>query len=298
MQDILQRGVRYLTDSGLETAQYLSNDGEPQPAGAFALVEGKCGRQRLVTYYRQHADLAAANWMGFVFETPTRRASASAAPGVDVASLERINRAAVEVVRGVEAEYLPGMPTLVSGAVGPARDGAPGMTIAEAAEVHASQVAALVTADLITAFSMPSAEEAAGVVLAARSQGLPAVVSFRTGPDGRLPSGQSLRAAIRAVDLATESYAAYFMLNGCHPQHFAASLDGVFARRIRGVRASAAAIASPFTIAEGDPDALAKAYGRLTAALPQLAVFGGCAGTEIRHLRKIVREVAAVSVPA
>lgn len=308
MTDILQRGVRYLTDSGLETTLVFIDQVKLPSFAAFPLVDTKLGRQRLITYYRQHADIAAANWMGFVFETPTWRASRDwgATVGYGEWAIDRVNREAVRLIREIEAEYLPCMPTLVSGNIGPRGDGyaaRTAMTVADAADYHEAQIDALAEADVISAFTMTSAAEAAGIVLAARRRSLPVVVSFTTETDGRLPSGQSLRAAIAEVDCATEAYAEHFMVNCAHPEHFACALDGPFARRIKGIRANASTrshneLDGCAELDIGDIDALAWHYGRLLRRLPQLQVFGGCCGTDLRHIKKMVREVAPVAVPA
>ena len=50
--------------------------------------------------------------------------------------------------------------------------------------------------DLVAAITMTYAEEAVGIVRAAQAVGLPVVISFTTETDGRLPSGQTLSAAI------------------------------------------------------------------------------------------------------
>ena len=63
--------------------------------------------------------------------------------------------------------------------------------------------------------------EALGLVQASRSADVPVVVSFTVETDGRLPSGEPLGAAVRAVDDATDEGPAYYMVNCAHPSHFA-----------------------------------------------------------------------------
>ena len=58
-------------------------------------------------------------------------------------------------------------------------------------------------ADLITAYTLTYASEAVGIVRAARSASIPAVISFTLETDGRLPAGQPLREAIEEVDAET-----------------------------------------------------------------------------------------------
>ncbi|MEJ7742448.1 MAG: hypothetical protein WKF73_07825 [Nocardioidaceae bacterium] len=66
----------FLTDSGLETT-LIFHDGYALPDfAAFVLLDDEAGKQRLLRYFREHADVAAANGVGFIFESPTWRASA------------------------------------------------------------------------------------------------------------------------------------------------------------------------------------------------------------------------------
>ncbi len=57
--------------------------------------------------------------------------------------------------------------------------------------------------DVVTALTMGYVGMAAGIALAARAVGVPAVVSFTLETDGRLPTGMPLGEAIVATDDAT-----------------------------------------------------------------------------------------------
>ena len=43
----------------------------------------------------------------------------------------------------------------------------------------------------------------------------------------------------------------------------------------------------------GNPDELATGYARLREALPSATVFGGCCGTDVRHIRAIATAVVS-----
>ena len=135
-------------------------------------------------------------------------------------------------------------------------------------------------------------------MLAARHAGLPVVVSFTVETDGRLPTGQPLGEAIDMVDQATDSAAAYFMVNCAHPDHFAHVLgDTAWARRIRGIRCNAsrkshAELDASATLDAGDPVELGKQYVAIRTKLPWLNVFGGCCGSDLRHVTQIARALA------
>src|SRR3546814_12740785 len=88
---------------------------------------------------------------------------------------------------------------------------------------------------------MNNVNEAIGITRAAAATALPFVLSFTVETDGRLPTGDPLGAAIEAVDAATGSYPAYYMINCAHPTHFAATQDqdADWVLRVRGIRANA-----------------------------------------------------------
>ena len=128
---------------------------------------------------------------------------------------------------------------------------------------------------------------------------MPVAISFTVETDGRLPTGQALGDAIAQVDAATASYPAYYMLNCAHPSHFEETLAALGPRvgRIRGLRANASAkshaeLNESTELDAGDPEELGRAHARLKESHPQLNVFGGCCGTDARHVGTIARECA------
>jgi homocysteine S-methyltransferase len=147
---------------------------------------------------------------------------------------------------------------------------------------------------MVTALTFNQASEAIGFVRAAGAVGLPAAVSFTVETNGRLPSRQRLGAAIEEVDRSTGSAAAYFMINCAHPDHFAQAIDSGagWARRIRGIRANAsrrshAQLDAAPELDCGNPQELARDYATLTRRMPWLNIFGGCCGSDLRHVRAI-----------
>jgi len=295
-------GGLFLSDGGMETTLiYLDGLDLPQFA-AFTLLLDPAGRRRLANYYRPYLELAAATpSAGFILETPTWRASADwgALLGYDEPALAQVNRDAASLATELRDEWrfrVEGA-IVVSGQIGPRGDGyvtAAPSSAEESAAYHRPQALALRDGgvDMLSAMTMTSATEAIGVARAATAAGLPFSISFTVETDGRLPSGESLQAAIEAVDADTPP--AYFGLNCAHPSHFEQQLaqGGAWARRIRCIRANA----SPRSHAEldasteldiGDPDDLGNRYRNLRTCSPALNVLGGCCGTDFRHLKAI-----------
>ena len=128
---------------------------------------------------------------------------------------------------------------------------------------------------------------------------MPVVLYFTVETDGRLPDGSSLRQAVETIDDATDGYVAYYGINCAHPDHIAPALadGGEWTERIRAVRANAsrmshAELDEAEVLDDGDPVELAADYARLRQALPNATVFGGCCGTDVRHVRAIASVLA------
>ena len=152
------------------------------------------------------------------------------------------NRAAVGMLVDLRPEV--DAPLVIAGAIGPRGDGysaARRMTPDAAARYHSAQIATFADteADMVAALTLNYADEAIGVVRAARTHEMPVAMSFTVETDGRLPSGESLGDAIDRTDRQTDSYASYFMINCAHPDHFHQVLEGRWVERVRGVRANA-----------------------------------------------------------
>lgn len=151
---------------------------------------------------------------------------------------------------------------------------------------------------MITATTMTHAEEAIGVTRAARAGGLPVIVSFTVETDGRLPTRQTLKDAIEQVDAATDNGPAYYMINCAHTTHFEDALKAgdSWTTRIRGLRANASRLShaeldEAEELDDGNPEEFGGDHGQLRTAFAQINVFGGCCGTDHRHVEKVAKAV-------
>ena len=302
----LDGGRLFLTDGGIETTLIFHEGIALRDFAAFELLRSPEGEAALRKYFRAYAALAARFGAGIVLESATWRASADWGRRLGYAplDLEYVNRRAVALLQGMREE-LREMRTVavVSGCVGPRGDGyQPGavMPVEKARAYHRAQVETFAGtgADMVSAITMNYAEEAIGIVQAARDAGMPVAISFTVETDGRLPTGQPLGEAIAQVDAATGSYPAYYMLNCAHPEHFGTSLKGDWVARIRGLRANAsrkshAELNDSAELDIGDPAELGGQYAELKRTLlPRLSVVGGCCGTDHRHVERIAAACA------
>ena len=176
------------------------------------------------------------------------------------------------------------------------------MTAGEARNYHAHQVGVFADAgcDLVSVLTLTYPAEGQGIALAARDAGVPVVLYFTLETDGRLPDGTQLREAIAGIDSATDAYVAYYGINCAHPDHMAPALadggswiDRVGALRANASRMSHAELDAMEELDSGVPAELAADYARLRELLPQVTVFGGCCGTDVRHVGAIADAVTA-----
>jgi homocysteine S-methyltransferase len=301
-------GAKLLTDSGLETTLVFHDGRELPHFASFDLLRTREGKARIERYYREHADIAKRHGLGFLLETVTWRASPDwgAKLGYSREALQVANEEAVEMFLPLRDELeAEGITAVVSGNLGPRGDGYNPdsfMSADEARDYHSWQVGVLARqpVDMVSAFTMTYANEATGIVQAAKEHGVPAVISFTLETDGRLPSGQTLGDAIGEVDDATDGYAAYFMINCAHPDHFDAILTpgADWVNRIHGLRANAsrrshAELDASTELDAGNPVELGTQYRSLVRRLPRLAVLGGCCGTDHRHVEAIAMQCVA-----
>lgn len=276
----------FLTDGGIETTLIFHEGLELPHFAAFHLLKDRHGTDALLKYFRTYASLARRYDLGFIFESPTWRASRDwgAKLGYSDDAMADVNRKAIEMGREFKN-------AVISGCVGPRGDGyvpSQVMSADEAEEYHSAQIRTFseTDADLVTAITMNYVEEAIGIARASKAAGMPVVISFTVETDGKLPTGQSLTEAIQAVDEATGRAPAYYMVNCAHPTHF----DKVLHDRIRGVRANAsrkshAELNESTELDIGDP----AEFGRDHQRLPKLNVYGGCCGTDHRHVEEVCR---------
>lgn len=299
-------GGIYLTDGGLETTLIFHKGYELPFFAAFDLLNDPDGRKTLKDYFRSYSAIAADFGFGMILESATWRASRDWASkmGYSSSALAELNSLSIDILEATRAEFAYAeLPFVISGQVGPRGDGyspAKIMSADDAREYHSEQIGifAGTHADMITAITMTYEEEAIGIADAAAEAGMPSAISFTVETDGRLPNGSGLEEAIERVDGESEVRPAYYMINCAHPSHFADALrsDGEWTLRIRGTRVNAsrmshAELDESEVLDDGDPKELAADHALLRARLPNLNIFGGCCGTDQRHVEEIGRSL-------
>ena len=294
----------FITDGGMETTLIFHQGFSLPEFAAFDLLKDAFSYQALVKYYCSYAQLAQQHQVGFILESPTWRASRDWGQkiGYSVMDIIAFNKLAISLLEDIRDEFqTKATPMVISGCVGPRGDGynpTELMNELEAEHYHAEQIAvfAETNTDLVTAMTINYTEEAIGIVRAAQKAKMPVVISFTVETDGKLPTGQSLPDAIASVDSATDNAPIYYGINCAHPLHFAHVLQqgGNWIKRIKMIRANAsikshAELDEADELDDGNPVELSIQYQKLRNLLPKLNIFGGCCGTDLRHVEQICK---------
>ena len=295
-------GGVFLTDSGIETVLIFHHGYELPDFAAFVLLDDEAGVETLRSYYRDHAAIARDAGAGFIFESPTWRASPDWAKrlGYTDGALAAANRKAIDMLVEIRSELDgDGPPMVVSGCVGPRGDGyqpSALMTAEEAQSYHSTQIANVRgdrgrhgdgDHDHLCGRGARDRPGGAGRRNARRH--------LVHGRDRWRPAGRQLVGA-RNLRGRRRHGGRSRLLHGQlrAPTHFDHVLEsgGQWRERIRGIRANAsrmshAELDEAQELDDGDPHELSQQYAQLQASLPTITVLGGCCGTDLRHVQQI-----------
>jgi len=268
------------------------------------MIEQEEGRRALTNLFLEYAGIAKKYDLPFMAMPTSRRAD-----------YERMQRAGckrellldnVAFLRGVQQKS--GVEMYVGGLMGNKGDaytgvGAIGQQEARRYHVWQAEAYAQAQVDFLMAGIMPTLPEVTGMAQALGDTGIPYIISFALEDTGCLVDGTPLAEAIDYIDKTTKEKAPLCYITNCvHPSIVYRALEKPFNRcglvydRFWGVQANA----SPLTFKELDnsvslrssePQALGRSMERLTE-LMQMRIFGGCCGTDGRHMEEIARRLA------
>jgi S-methylmethionine-dependent homocysteine/selenocysteine methylase len=256
-------------------------------------------------YHRKVIEAVLPHGFGVIVEGLHYRASRDwgALIGYSPEGLAEINIRGIEFYKGLAQEYeTDENPMPIGGVLGPRGDAYnTGRTpdASEAEDYHSEQIETFkrAGADMVTAATFSSVYEAIGVARAAKSVGMPLVISFISKEQGRLSTGPTVREAIEQIDAATGASPIYYMINCSHPLEFEPALvEGEWLNRLGGFMPNAVAmnklaLCTLGHLEDGDPEELGRQMGDLSCRFPHITVWGGCCGTDSRHLGQICMRV-------
>lgn len=260
------------------------------------LVFSDEGRAALRSLYQEYIGIAAANDRPILLCTPTWRANQDRV----AASKQRqdINVEAAKFLKDLVANEPKEVTVKIGGLIGCKNDcylPEEGLSLNEARDFHKWQINELasVEVDFLMAATLPNVEEAAGIALAMEVTGLPYIISFVIGADGRVLDGTEIHAAIEYVDAKTTNKPLGYFINCSYPSFLnLETLTDVPSGRLIGIQANASSLSH----AELDGSKELKSesvseWGRLMLQLNRdfgLKVLGGCCGTDGKHLEYLI----------
>lgn len=251
-------------------------------------------KQAMIELYEEYIGVARKADLPLLLTAPTWRLDAAriAQAAVPVT----INSDAVSFLLEVRERSLGEQPILVGALTGPQGDCyrpdlAPDSETAE--HFHSVQIRELASteADFLQAQTMPSVREATGVARAMAATGLPYIISFCTGGDGRVLDGTPLPEAMSTIDQATHPRPVGYYVNCTHPKFLLEAYPPGALERLIGIQANASS--KDVTQLDGSGSTEADLLCDWTEAmltlhdLHSVPVLGGCCGTSVEHLRAL-----------
>ena len=300
LSDSLSSGIVFMEGAlgeRLKREYGLTIDG---PVAMASLVYSARGRHALEELWKQYLSIAERYAFPFLATTPTRRCNRErlARSEYDDNILQDNMRLLREAVAGARVPTFSGG---LMGCRGEAYTGQGCLTEGEAREFHRWEAEGFraAGAEFLLAALMPTLPEARGMAAAMGSTGLPSIISFTLQRNGRLMDGTALHDAITAIDTLSSPPPLCYMANCVHPRIVAEALSCPWNQtetvrtRFLGIQANA----SPLSHAELDhavelhqspPEDLARDMAFLHKRFG-LRLFGGCCGTDDRHMEAIAR---------
>src|SRR5262249_20356344 len=233
--------------------------------------------------------------------TPTWRAS-----GKWTKDIKSVNAAAVELLRTIMQQFASAR-IILAGVIGPASDGyatEQALSSDAAFAYHRDQATVLagLDVDLLYAPTFPAFSELSGVTRAMAQTGGPYALAPMLRPNGTMFDGTPLADAIVRIDAEISPAPRHYMIGCLYPTHAQTALRALRAsrpdlvQRVRGLKANA----SPLSSEKLDKldhlattDVRVWARDELVCAREfNLAILGGCCGTDERYIEALARAVA------
>ena len=264
------------------------------------------GREALATIYRQYLAIANSSRLPIMIMTPTRRVSRDRLH----ASPYRGKNVIPDSVAFL-AEMRAGFPEHASnifigglmGCAGDAYDPRNALSAADALGFHRWKAGQFQAArvDYLFAGIMPAMPEALGLARAASETGLPYIISFMIRRTGTLLDWTTIPEAIAAIDDGADPKPLCYAVNCVHPLVLREALSppanrtSLVAERLKGIQANASPQAPEeldrkAEMVSEDPERLAEAMIGLRVD-HGLKIFGGCCGTDERHIEALARKL-------
>lgn len=253
-------------------------------------------RVELSNIYNEYIDIANKYGVPMLLSTPTWRAnkervnSSNICPTINVDAV----RFLFELRNSSVAEENV---VKIGGLIGCKNDcylPEEGLTSDAAEDFHSWQVNELVLGgvEYLIAVTLPNIEEALGIARAMEVTGVPYILSFVVGRNGRVLDGTSLDKAISYIDASTTVPPLGYFINCSYPSFVNQAIkSGIVIDRLLGIQANASSL--DHRILDGASEIQSESvsdWGSLMLNLNKkygVKVLGGCCGTTGEHLHHI-----------
>lgn len=305
-------GRLYLTEGGIET-EIMYKDGFELPHFAmFPLLDDPAALSAMKGIWRRSLTVAAETGFCAIMNGLDYRASPDWGKllGYSPEELATMQHRSIDFLREIAREFESDIEKIyISGTIGPRGDAYSlnrTITADEAEDYHSVQLATLKEADVDMAWAMTynNVPEAVGLTRAAQTAGLPLAMGLTLDSTCKLKSGPTLGEAIIEIDSQTNAGPEFYACNCSHPLEFEPALDGgPWLERLRCIRPNASAMEKIALcklghLEDGDPVELGQQMADVARRLPHMDIFGGCCGTDERHLREIANQVRRLRATA
>ncbi|MBL7004405.1 MAG: homocysteine S-methyltransferase family protein [Gammaproteobacteria bacterium] len=264
------------------------------------LVYSDEGKKALKSIYLEYINIAASSHLPILIASPTWRTNKERVQASGINS--NVNIDAVQYLKQIVQHSPVNIPVKVGGLMGCKNDcylPEEALSIDEAKEFHAWQIGQLAAggADFLMAVTLPSVAEATGIALAMEEAGLPYILSFVVGSDGKILDGTTIEDALETIDSITQINPLGYFINCSYPSFVNASkLPRKVFDRLIGIQANASSLSH----AELDGSTELKSeslseWGDLMVQLNKeygLKALGGCCGTSGEHLQYLANKLS------
>jgi S-methylmethionine-dependent homocysteine/selenocysteine methylase len=264
------------------------------------LIYDSVGRNALTTIYRSYLQVATDYKLPILFMTNTRRANKDRVMRSKFKN-KNVMKDYASFLKSLIAEYecdayLGGM----MGCKGDAYSSDEGLSTDAAIDFHSWQMSMfdLEHIDFLFAGIMPTLPEAIGMAKVMERSAKPYIISLMVHRNGRILDGNTIDETIRSIDNQTHHQPLCYMTNCVHPSVLLESLmhsenqTERVKNRFCGIQANAACLDlneldKSTILRTSSPENLAHSFKLLHDSFP-LKIYGGCCGTDERHLRELV----------
>lgn len=310
----LESDQTFLTVGGIETTLMFRTDFNLRNMASFETLLSPQWSDYVTNLLKKFGEIGVRYEKSFLFDTDTWRASKRWYDdlGTSAEDRERVIPLAVshvvQAAEDVERASNGKIRVLVQGVVGPRADAYledEGITVESAREYHREQVEKLKATGVtvVSAMTLTTSTEAVAIAKEVERVGMKCTISFTTGVEGLLPSGEGLGEAIERVEREVGGCVLFYMVNCVHPSHVRKVLEKALEKgerwveRFGGIRGNASAksheeLDESVDLDEGVPEEWAKETMEIRKLVPGLKVLGGCCGTGVKHCEELAKLLA------